>query len=193
MKRRVNLFARREQTSQLTLRFSQVLKGGLIGGAIMVLVLTLFIGGFFILNDQFGSAQNSLSQIKRYILLNQGFSQQIREFNFKHSALQSFLEQDAEGYLYYDLLKGLFEKTQAREQLIEFSIDNSQKVSFSVQFENYEDALLFIQEIEAPSFTEPFQSLSIGSFSVMNSGDSLYELTLDGVFIPIHATRSQAN
>jgi len=191
MKRRVNLFARREQTSQLSLRFSQVQKGGIIGGVVLVIGLVVVMGGYLFLNAKHSSAQESLNQVKRYILLNQSFSQQIREFNFKYSALQSFLQEDAKGYQYYDILLSLFEKTQANERLTDFSIDNKQSVSFSVQFEQYEDALLFIQEIESPSFTDAFQSLSIGSFSVLNAGDSEYTLILHGVFMPIHATRSQ--
>ena len=185
MKKRIDLFSQRITSKQLVdyLRHVRVYSLTLF---IVQLVIIILLSVLFL---YFSSLTDRLSEKKstynRYIVLNTPFVQDLRRFAVKFSLLKETLKDDARSYTYYNHLKTIISKAPAKGEILDFSIDNTQKIEFTIQVSTYEDAIAFIEYSENPSFLENFTVITLNEFQIDAGENSSYDLAYSGSFVPL--------
>lgn len=182
MKRRLNLFTQRSGSRQIVSYYGLIRKISLIVSGIGFVVLIAVGFAYYYLTNEKKTVDADSSSYSRYILLNESFSKQIQQFVFKYNTLQSYLKEDADSYYYYEKMSGIFDKTNASEQLETFAVNNSREAEITIKFSDYNDALSFIEDLETSLFSDNFEQIAIAGFSVVQQNQEGYQLTLDGVF-----------
>ncbi len=182
MKRRLNLFSQRSSSKKVVTYYVLARRIALWTFGVSLVVLLLVGGTFIYLRREKNAVDTSIKNYNRYILLNQSFSKEIQRFVFKYNTVQSYMDEDANSFQYYSILKEIFSKTSPEEQLMSFMVNNARETSISVNFSSYEGALQFIEELETPLFQDSFEQISIAGFNVVQQNQEGYLLTIEGIF-----------
>lgn len=190
MKRRLNLFAQRTSSKKVLSYYVIARRASLIFFGILVLIVSILGGSFFYFNNQLKKIESDTVTYKRYILGNETFSRQIQEFVFKYKILRSYLKDDARSYEYYTVLLDLLNRTAASEILTSFSVDKTQNTEFTLQFSSYDDAILFVEELESPMIFEVFSTIKLDGLDLSPQATDDYQLSLSGTFIPLETNES---
>lgn len=118
----------------------------------------------------------------------------------KYEAMTEFLKDDALFAPYYDRLSSTLTISTESSQIRSFAIDQQRNIQFKINFTNYQKMTEFFKFIESDKFLKDFESLSLKSFSALNSSTSSesanidkpdkYELVFFGKFREINETKN---
>lgn len=184
MKRRINLFQKKERTDPLT-RYAGKIGGSItyIGIAIFIifnLVIFLLIG----VRRKYDELITKKSQYLQFLLVEKEVEANMRYFKSKQTQLNTFLAEDAHFLPYYQILKEALDATSINTSLDVIEIDKNRNTRFVVKFVNYDEMLLFLRKMESGDFLSNFSSLSLQSFSLNKqvSRQGSFQLELRGQF-----------
>ncbi len=184
MKKRINLFQKKERNDPLT-RYAKHVRGTItyVGLAIFIafnLVIFLLIG----VRRKYDELIVKKSQYLQFLLVEKETEANMRYFKSKQTQLNTFLQEDAHFLPYYRILKDALDATSISTSLDVIEIDKDRNTRFVVKFVNYEEMLLFLKKIESGDFLSSFSSLSLQSFSLNKqvSRKGSFQLELRGQF-----------
>lgn len=181
MKRRINLlsinFTKRE--------LSEVVGSFRLKALILLVVFIIAAVGELLihlfLKNEIKTYQLSEHTLEQYVDTNKDFEDKLKFFFYKYKLFNTYLEEDANGYEYYTRIQDLIAETAPTAQITAFSYKNSGETSFTLNFENYEQASDFIETLETPVFLDIFQYVKLEGF------DAADRVTSTGFTISVNA------
>jgi hypothetical protein len=102
---------------------------------------------------------------------------------------QDFSRDDAQFTPYYNLLLDTLKTSSQSGTLTDFQITKDRHVSFILKFSNIPDMLASFSVIESPTFLKNFLTLKLNDFTGTSSRLTAYELSFEGIFIPLDAIK----
>jgi|GEM_PF-1923530 len=186
MKRRLNLFTQQASAKHIVNYYAVARKIALSFFLFCILIAFSLIGYFFYLSNQRDSIKRSAQNYSLFILSNEQFSVQIQEFVFKYKILTGYISQDAQAYRYYLRLAKLIQDTPPPAKISSFSIDSTRVTSIILTFNSYEEAILFVNQMEQPVFLDVFETITLEGFDITSTSTTSYQLSLSGIFKPLN-------
>lgn len=184
MKRRINLlsitFTKRKFSEQIGAYRLRALF--LLGVCIIAGIVEFFI--YTYLQNQIKINELSKTTLEQYVGSNESFEKKIKYFFYKYNLLNTYLKEDANGYIFYNRVKDLIAQTAPTAQITSFSYKNNGETSFTLQFDSYNDASGFIASLESPVYLDVFQFVQIQGFDAADrAAGSQFDITIFAQFI----------
>jgi hypothetical protein len=185
MKKRINLLSRHKNVG-ISEELAQRVR--LIGTIIGIVLFLGFISTVVLQILLFQENQKLLEEkrgLLEYLLQNKPYETKFAYFNTKTAQMKKYLQDDAEFYPYYTLLNNLLNTASQGAALQKMNIDKNKFTQFSIKFNSLENAYTFIRYLESPFFLDNFNDLTLNSFSLIQTDNSIaknYELTFSGKF-----------
>lgn len=190
MKRRINLlsinFTKRE--------LSEVVLGFRMKALIVLIILTVIgvaeYGIFLYLRSETEKFEITEQGLTDYLVDNDDIDQRLKYFFYKYNLLNTYLEEDADGYAHYTQVTQLISENAQDAEVSSFSYKNNGETTVSVKFSNYDAAAQFIAQLETPVFLDVFQFVRLEGFEAIgsSSGSEGFTITLFAQFIEENET-----
>lgn len=188
MKKHINLFASKKTQESLAPFVVKAKKYGFITLALLVLILGLQIGGYFVLANQKTTLTEKQAVLASFVQSNRVFEDKIARFLFKRNLLIRYIKDDAQFSAYYGLFQDMLEEAKLEAKVESFSIDKNRSSKFVVSFDDYDTAKKFMQLVETPLFLNRFLQLKVLTFtagtrsSLTSDSIPIYRVELEGIF-----------
>lgn len=184
MKRRINLFQKKERTDPLSLYATRIRKVITFLGVGIFLAFNIVIFLLIGVRRKYDVLIAKKSQYLQFLLVEKEVEANMRYFKSKQTQLNTFLKDDAHFLPYYRILKESLDATSINTSLDVIDIDKNRNTRFVVKFINYDEMLLFLKKMESGDFLSNFSSLSLQSFSLNKqvSKKGSFQLELRGQF-----------
>lgn len=148
-----------------------------------------FIGYRYLIveREQFTLSRDTLSQ---YLNTNQDFENNLKHFFYKYNLFNTYNAEDAQGYDHYIQLTDLLTETAAGSVLNSFTYKNNGETTFTITFQNYEEAAGFISTLETPVYLDTFEFVQLQGFdAVERESTTGFAVTIFAQFLPENETK----
>lgn len=154
----------------------------------LLLVLLVACIGLVIFNRQLDSKARSLKYnqtiASHKLQTANKDSDKIKTLLENKSLLDTHLKDDASFLPYYNLLNNLLLSIDGSPVLVAITLSNDRTTQFTLSFENYDDLYEFLRTAETEVFSQFFENVTVGAFSVKEG--TVHQLEISGVFKPIY-------
>jgi hypothetical protein len=184
MKRRINLFQKKERTDPLSIYATRIRGSITYAGVVIFILFNLVIFLLVGVRRKYDGLIAKKSQYLQYLLVEKEVEANMRYFKSKQTQLNTFLKDDAHFLPYYRILKESLDATSINTSLDIIEIDKNRNTRFVVKFANYDEMLLFLKRMESGDFLSHFNTLGLQSFSLNKqvSKKGSFQLELRGQF-----------
>ena len=134
--------------------------------------------GLWFVGSQLASSETTYQTLTKFIQSNSNFDRKIKYFIYKKNLINTYLKEDAQGYLYYEKLKAILAILAPYTTLEEFEFDNTKTANFKVSFLKYEDLLSFLNTIESKEFLQNFTYVTVSEFNPYESSEGVSDIKL---------------
>lgn len=182
MKKRINLFSQRIAPKKIV-NYYKVLKKIFSFLIIFLIISNLALSGvLFILDNHKKNINKNILSFQSYISQFDNLASDISSFIYRYNLFEGFTQEDLNSNAYLSYLTDFLNKSRITVELKNFSLNTNKETSFSLEFLNYEDAILFTQYLEKESGKANFEFLKLDSFSLDFSGSDTYSLNFSTKF-----------
>ena len=135
--------------------------------------------GIWYVGSQSARGETTYQTLTKFIQSNSNFDRKIKYFIYKKNLINTYLKEDAQGYLYYEKLKAILAILVPFTTLEEFEFDNTKTANFTVSFLKYEDLLSFLNTIESKEFLTNFTYVTVSEFNPYESSEGVSDIQLN--------------
>ena len=174
----INLFTQ-DFNSEVLITLLKRIKSIAFSLLILSIVSIVFeLGGLWYVGSQSASSETTYQTLTKFIQSNSNFDRKIKYFIYKKNLINTYLKEDAQGYLYYEKLKAILAILVPFTTLEEFEFDNTKTANFTVSFLKYEDLLSFLNTIESKEFLQNFNYVTVSEFNPYESSEGVSDIKL---------------
>lgn len=184
MKNRINLFRRKPQQDYLSVHAAEFKKYLTFVGVLLFLFFLFLINQTLQLNKTQQDLLRKKENYLKYLLDEKDTEASVRYFKSKQTQVQTFLKEDAQFLLYYQVLNKSLEEAGEGATLGTFNIDKERNSDFMVKFNTLDEMLSFLWYVERDDFLKNFITLTLKSFKIDQRQvlTNRYQLELGGIF-----------
>lgn len=184
MKRRINLLSINFTKRELSEVFGSFRLKAFILMVVLILGGIAEFGIHLYIQNQIKTFELSKNTLEQYIDTNQDFEDKLKFFFYKYGLLQTYLKEDANGYVFYTQVQELLSETAPTAVLEDFSYKNNGETNFTLHFVSYDEAASFIRMLETPIFLDVFQYVELQGFDAAETASTKgYSISISAQFI----------
>mgnify|MGYP001115218612 CR=1 FL=1 len=191
-KKHINLIATTADYQKLEIIFRNLRIATLVAFFAAILISL----GLYIVVENQNKIMTQILNEKKILLQGEKYDQEkeAKLLHFKKSfeKFDQFLKNDANAFLYYQILNSTLSQATQSALIKNFKINKNREADFIVIFANFDEMLNFLRFDESKGFLDKFDHLILKSFSMIK-GESLinnYELSFSGRFKNLHETQN---
>ncbi len=187
MKKRVNLFSKKQQQQPIPVAAFTIRSYGLLFMCICVFLSAVAGGLFFFQQQRLNVLTQDLDRLERTMEANGEIQGSIVFFVNKKEQLKKFLKDDAHFEIYYEALNKAIDDSQTGAQLVSFSLTITRDTNFVIGFSDFESSQRLLEYIEDAAFLDNFDGLTLRQFVIVDAlpgqtSSTSFQLSFSGKF-----------